>query len=81
MYVCSAYGGQKRELDPLELELYMVISQPVWVLGTKLGTSVRAICTLIHGADSLATPSFSCNSILFSHMTCSILSVTFWIML
>jgi hypothetical protein len=29
--------GQKRALDPLELELQMVVSCLVWMLGTKLG--------------------------------------------
>lgn len=29
-------GGQKRVLDILELELQMVVCQPVWMLETKL---------------------------------------------
>lgn len=32
-------GGQKEESDPLELELQAVLSCPVWVLGTELGSS------------------------------------------
>lgn len=40
--------ARRGELDPLKPELYIVISYTMWVLGTKLGTSARAICTLIH---------------------------------
>lgn len=31
----GAIGGQKRSLDPLELEFQAVMSFPVWVLGYK----------------------------------------------
>ena len=41
-------GGQKRPSDPLELELQVAVSHLVWVLGTKLGSSVRAAKTLSH---------------------------------
>lgn len=37
MHKCAfALGGHRRVLDPLELELQVVVSQPVWALGTKL---------------------------------------------
>lgn len=35
-------GGQKRMLDPLELESKAVVSHSKWVLGTKLWSSERA---------------------------------------
>lgn len=31
----GASGGQKRLLDSLELELYLILSHLAWVLGTK----------------------------------------------
>lgn len=37
MCVPDAHGGQKRELDPLKLELWMVVSHYV---GTENGTQV-----------------------------------------
>ena len=47
MYVCalcmySALGSQKRVLDPLGLELQMVVST-LWELGIEPGTSERAV--------------------------------------
>ena len=30
------HGGQKRSLDPLELESQMAVSQLIWVLGSEL---------------------------------------------
>lgn len=42
----DAYQGQKRVLDPLELELQAVMSCPVWVLGTELGSLARAASNL-----------------------------------
>jgi hypothetical protein len=32
--VYSAFGGQEEEMEALELELQMVVSCHVWVLGT-----------------------------------------------
>lgn len=48
--MCSwVQGGtlevQKRVLDLMELEFQVILSHSVWVLGTKLGSSVRAACT------------------------------------
>lgn len=45
---CSAHGEQKRTFDPVELELQVVVSHPMWVLGTRLGSSSRAVCALKH---------------------------------
>ena len=47
MYVCVS-GGQKSVLDPLELEFQVVMSCPMWMLGTELGFSGRAPATLNH---------------------------------
>jgi hypothetical protein len=40
-----ARGSQKKALDPLEPEFRAVVSCMVWVLGTKLGSSERALYT------------------------------------
>lgn len=40
--VCSAHRGQKRALDSLELELHVVVSYQMWLLGTELVSSGRA---------------------------------------
>jgi hypothetical protein len=34
-------GGQKRELDILELELYIVVSHQWWVIGCESGSFAR----------------------------------------
>lgn len=41
-----AYGGHKRVCDPLELEFVVAMSCLVWVMGTELGTSDRAVSAL-----------------------------------
>jgi hypothetical protein len=33
--------GARRELDPLKLELQVVVSHPVWVLGHEHGASAK----------------------------------------
>lgn len=38
---CNAPGSQKRVL---ELELQVFVRSPKWIMGTKLGISVRAVC-------------------------------------
>ena len=50
-HVCSAHGGHKRALGPLELELQMVVSHHV---SAKNGTEspARAVSALNHGAIS-----------------------------
>jgi hypothetical protein len=35
--------GQKMVSDPLDLELLVVLSHPVWMLGTELRFSERAV--------------------------------------
>lgn len=48
------HGGLKKALDPLELELQVVISQSPWVLGTDLWYSERTANTLdCYGTISL----------------------------
>ena len=47
MRVPGAYGGQKRELDSLRLELQQVVSHHV-MLRTEPGFSARATSALIH---------------------------------
>lgn len=37
--VLGACGNQKRVLDPLELELHVIVKCPKWVLGTRLRAS------------------------------------------
>lgn len=54
IYVCRchvhAVAGlfQKREFDPLELELQVVVIRPIWVLGTKRLSYERAASTVNH---------------------------------
>lgn len=61
--VCSAWGDQKGELSPLELELQMLWAA-LWVLGTKAGSFGR---TLIHRAIIQPTVHFQ---------TCMDISIT-----
>ena len=47
--MCMGAGAcrdQKRTSDPRELELQAVVSHSVWMLGTELRSSARAMCTL-----------------------------------
>ena len=42
-YMCaSAQGGQKRVLDPLDLDLQVAVGSLLWVLGTGVQFSTRA---------------------------------------
>jgi hypothetical protein len=43
----GAARGQKRVLDPLELEIWTVVSV-MWELGIKVGSSPRTTCALNH---------------------------------
>jgi hypothetical protein len=56
-YVHMSTGAQRGEKHrfPLELELQMVVVYPAWMLGTELGSSVRAVCALNCGTISLAS--------------------------
>lgn len=38
------HGGQKRALDTVELTMQVVVSQTMWMLGTALRSSTRAVC-------------------------------------
>ena len=39
-------GVSMRASDPLELELWVVVSSTVWMLGIKPGSSTRAVCII-----------------------------------
>lgn len=41
--LCNACRGQKETLDPLELELQMVMSYLMWTLGVEFGSSAKAV--------------------------------------
>lgn len=43
MCVCSS-GGQKRALEPQELESQAVVSCLMWVMGSNPGSSGRVAC-------------------------------------
>lgn len=52
-YMCvDAKGGPKKVLDPLELDLQVVMSHLKWVLGTKLRSFERDASTLNYWATS-----------------------------
>lgn len=39
----STHVGQKTALDPLELEIQVVVSHLTWILGTKMEFSIGAV--------------------------------------
>lgn len=47
-HVYSAWGGQKRALDALRLELQTAVWATIWVLGITPGPSARAASALNH---------------------------------
>lgn len=49
----GAQGGQKRELEPLELGLQVIVSHLMWVLATQLGSFARTACTVMLFATEL----------------------------
>lgn len=51
MHVCA---GQKKVTNLLELELQVVVSYGIRVLGSKLGSFAKAICALNYWTISLA---------------------------
>lgn len=53
--ITGVQGGQRHQI-PLELDLQVVMTCPLWVLGPTLGSSERMINTLNHGAISLQLP-------------------------
>lgn len=46
MCVCTK-GGQKRVLDPVDLELQAFVSHLIWMQRTELRPSGRAVCVLL----------------------------------
>lgn len=40
--VCSAHGGQKKVLDPLELKFQVIASLPTYMVRPELRSSKRA---------------------------------------
>lgn len=42
----GAFGGQKGDLDMLKMELQVMVSGPIWVLGTKLESFGEAVSSL-----------------------------------
>lgn len=49
----ASHRGQRKALIPLTLKVQASVSHRTWMLGTGLGSSVRAECTLNHSAISL----------------------------
>lgn len=45
---CSALRDQKKVSDILELGLLAIVIHPIWLLETKLGSSVRVVQSLNH---------------------------------
>lgn len=54
----SAFRGQKRESDGLQLKFQVAMSKPSWVLGTKLRSSTGAAGVFKHCSIS-PDPSFN----------------------
>lgn len=48
IYVSGAHRNQRRISDSLDLELQVVVSHPLWALGSKPGSSVKAVNTLLN---------------------------------
>ena len=40
----ARWSWRPEALDPLELELHVFVRCPAWVLGTELGSSIKAVC-------------------------------------
>lgn len=69
MPVCGVRWDQERASDSLNLELQTVVSFPVWVLGTELGSRAGAASTLSHPISSVQLWCFYlfniCGSVIF----------------
>lgn len=55
-YACmfgGVYASETRALALLDLELHVVVSSLVWILGIRSGSSVIVVHVLIHGSISL----------------------------
>lgn len=56
MHACAchlcmgAFRDQERVLGPLEMELCVIVGQAMWVLGTELRSSARAVKAIIKNA-------------------------------
>lgn len=48
VYLNTAFGGQRRVLDPVELEFHAVLSCLMWGLGTETKYSGRTVLVLNH---------------------------------
>ena len=46
MYVCGCLWKTEGILDPLNLDLQVAVSCPMWVVGTELMSSTGAVCAL-----------------------------------
>lgn len=56
VFLCVSEEGQKRALDSLELKFQVMVSCPVWVLGTELTFPERAAHTQLR--SPLFSPTF-----------------------
>lgn len=54
--ITGACRVQKRESDPLKLELEVVVSHPMWVPGHEHGISAKAKHTTEHALQSCGCP-------------------------
>lgn len=70
MHECKCLPRPEEGVGSQELELQVVVSQPVWLLGTELWSSIRAACALKHGATSAL---HSLLKLALSHMNVCIL--------
>lgn len=52
-HICGACGGQRKLLDPLEMELQEIVSCLMWVLGTKFGSSLEEQQVLLNAESSI----------------------------
>lgn len=75
MHLASAFRDQKGYPDPLELELYAVVSCPTWVLENKFRSFARAGIALNHPAilQALTSKNFSEDVLIFIIVTWEIL--------
>jgi hypothetical protein len=67
---CNALKSQKRALDPLDIELQMIVSCSMLMLGTKPGSSAKAAIALnpksfLHSQIMIFISSFLIFSVFF----------------
>lgn len=66
MHMLDPFGGQKRMLNSLELQLQTVVSHSLWVLGIKprlSGRTASALAPLSHGSR----PTFKLKTMFLSY--------------